>query len=58
MTSVNFSVNFIKMSITKADPERQDEVEEEETGAHDEGGQDDFARMMEDNQRATPTQNV
>ena len=33
--------------------EEEDEVEEEE-----EVGQDDFARMMEDNQRATPTQNV
>ena len=42
----------------RAGEEEEDEVEEEETGAHEAGGQDDFARMMEDNQRATPTQNV
>ena len=34
--------------------EEEEEVEEEE----EEEGQGDFARMMEDNQRATPTQNV
>ena len=31
-----------------------DDVEEEEAGAHEAGGQDEFACMMEDNQRATP----
>ena len=35
-----------------------DDVEEEETGAHEVEGQDEFARMMEDNQRATPMQIV
>ena len=34
------------------------DVEEGETGAHEVEGQDEFACMMEDNQRATPTQNV
>ena len=38
--------------------EEEDEVEEGEAGAHEVDGQDEFARMMEDNQRATPTQNV
>ena len=42
----------------RAGEEEEDEVEEEETGAHEAGGQDDFARMMEDNQMATPTHNV
>ena len=31
-----------------------DDVEEEETGAHEVEGQDEFACMTEDNQRATP----
>ena len=37
----------------RAGEEEEDEVEEEETGAHEAGGQDHFARMMEDNQMAT-----
>ena len=39
----------------RAGEEEEEEVEEEE---EEEVGQDDLARMMEDNQRATPTQNV
>ena len=38
--------------------EEEENEEEDEEEEEEEGWQDDFARMMEDNQRATPTQNV
>ena len=42
----------------RAGEEEEEEVEEEETGAHEVDGQDELACIMEDHQRATPTQNV